>query len=44
MVAVSKGTKLSFKNVLGIVRLNLKSTLGDVKVRKIIISANKPLW
>ena len=44
MVAVSKGTKLSFKNVLGIVRLNLKSTLGGVKVRKIIISANKPLW
>ena len=44
MVAVSKGTKLSFKNVLGIVRLNLKSTLGDVKVRKIIISSNKPLW
>ena len=44
MAAVSKGTKLSFKNVLGIVRLNLKSTLGDVKVRKIIISANKPLW
>ena len=43
-MAVSKGTKLSFKNVLGIVRLNLKSTLGDVKVRKIIISANKPLW
>ena len=44
MVAVSKGTKLSFKNVLGIVRLNLKSTLGGVKVRKIIISSNKPLW
>lgn len=44
MVAVSKGTKLSFKNVLGIVRLNLKSALGDVKVRKIIISSNKPLW
>ena len=44
MAAVSKGTKLSFKNVLGIVRLNLKSTLGGVKVRKIIISSNKPLW
>ena len=44
MAAGSKGTKLSFKNVLGIVRLNLKSTLGGVKVRKIIISSNKPLW
>ena len=37
MVAVSKGTNLSFKNVGGLLKLNLKSVNGTIKLDKIIL-------
>lgn len=43
MYARGSTTSLSFKNLCGIVKLNLSTTLSGKKVSKIILSANKGL-
>lgn len=43
MIASSSTTSLQFKNVCGAMRLNLSTTQAGIKVRKIILTADKGL-
>lgn len=43
MFAAGNDTHLSFRNLGGIIRLNLTSDDGSFKVRRILLSANRPM-
>ena len=43
MYATGSTTDLKFKNLCGIVRLELSTSLSDQKVRRIVVSANEPM-
>ena len=43
MYAESSTESLSFKNICGIIRLNVSTTLSGKKVRRIILSATQPM-
>ena len=43
MVAQSNDENLAFKNLVGLLKLNLTTTEGNVKVKSIVITADQPL-
>ena len=43
MYAESSTESLSFKNICGIIRLNISTTMSDKKVRSIALSATQPM-